>query len=101
MHWYEIPAGTAGRLIINHRDRNVEVKEWVTRKELMFTETVHDPIREANGNQDYPHDCLLRRLVRDGNYAIFGGEFGGDSSALYMLAVPYYITQRWQEGRDY
>lgn len=99
MHWYVIPAGTVGRLIINHRDRNVEVKEWVTRKELMFTETIHDPIREANSNQDCPRDCLLRRLVR-GNYAIFGGEFGGNSNAPYLLAVPYYITQRWQKGRD-
>lgn len=102
MHWYEIPEGTPGKLIVNEPDRDVEVRSWVTRKPLSFTETVHDPVREGNGGlDDQPYDCLVRRLAREG-YAIFGGEYpGSNANAKYLLAVPYARTQDYQRDRDY
>jgi len=103
MHFYSIPVGTKGILITNHQDSDVETKSWVTRRPLTFTETVHDPLREANeqhaGQRSIPHDSLLGQLARQG-YAIFGGDPGSNSNVQYLLAVPYSITQKWQEGLD-
>lgn len=101
MHWYEIPEGTRGKLLVQEPDTDIEVRNWITRKDLSFTETVHDPIAEENGRlADAPADCLVRELAQAG-YAIFGGEVGSESTAKYLLAVPYAVTQLYQRERDY
>lgn len=87
MKLYEIPKGTEGKLIIQEPN-GVEVREWITRKDLAFSETLLDPVRLHNNRGAYDHSSLAVKLVYHG-YALFAGSFGNVASAKYVLAVPY------------
>lgn len=90
---YVIPLGTPGKLIsLNpHKDIDVEldVKDWTTRRALVFTESLIDPSTIAKMDLTGPNDRkpLAVRLALEG-YILFGGESGGDRTAKYVLAVP-------------
>lgn len=87
MHVFSIPSGTVGKLISRLHD-NLAVNPWTTRRDLMFSEAVVDPVIYHNnrGNLNLPSEIL--RLAERG-YAVYGGEFGNDASAPHLLAVPY------------
>lgn len=88
MKLYSVAKGTNGKLIKQEPNANVEVRDWTTRKDLSFVETLLDPVRLHNNRGAYDHSSMAVKLVAQG-YALFGGEDGNDASALYVLAVPY------------
>lgn len=90
---YVIPLGTQGKLICltPHKDIDVglDVKDWTTRRALVFTELLIDPSTIAKMDRTGPNDRkpLAVQLALEG-YILFGGESGGDRNAKYVLAVP-------------
>lgn len=86
MRWYEIPQGTVGKLIIQKPNR-FEIKDWVTRKDLAFSETILDPVRLFNRRGDYDHSNPVVKLVLRG-YALYSS-LGSGLDTKYILAVPY------------
>lgn len=97
---FKIPRGTLGKLISLMPNKDAEVKDWITRKELVFTEVLIDPTMISKMDQVDPHDRkpLAVRMALEG-YALFGGDTGGDRNAQYVLAIPFakvtnYVKQR-------
>lgn len=89
MKIYTIPHGTTGKVITQCQDApTASVEDWITRRELTFTESVVDPISHHNnrGNPNVPE--YLKRYAEQG-YAIYGGSVGNDVAATYLFAVQY------------
>lgn len=86
MKLYRIKKGTVATLITNFGTHHMEMREFATRKQLDFMDTITDPIREYNRRSVTVPRSSLELLALDG-YFIFGGEYGSDMSAKYILAV--------------
>lgn len=88
MRLFTIPKGTSGKLVETNSAATADVtRDWVTRRELLFTECVTDPVKHHNNRgTTLPH--YISRLAEQG-YAVYGGEYGGDFQSKYLLAVPF------------
>ena len=79
MKLYAIPQNTNGVLFTKGERQRL----FTTRKDLSFLETITDPVRYANGSRiNFDFDTLAQQ-----GYFIFGGDFGSDTEAKYILAV--------------
>jgi len=87
MHQYNIPKGTTGKLI-KQSAYATKIIDWVTRRDLSFTEFVVDPVSYHNNRGSLALPEQLLRLAERG-YAVYGGEHGNDANASYLIAVPY------------
>lgn len=87
MHAYLVARGTDGKMI-DQTGKQPATKDWTTRRNLFFTETIVDPIRYHNNRGNISWPPHLEKLAQRG-YTVFGGHDGGDASAKYLLAVPY------------
>jgi hypothetical protein len=89
MHLYTVPKGTQGKLLAQRgADSAPAVEDWITRKELTFTEFVIDPVWYHNNRGKVSLPIVLEQMAQQG-YAVYGGDTGGLLSAKYLLAVPY------------
>lgn len=88
MKMFTIPLGTVGKLIKLMPGKDAEVVDWTTRKELVFTGSLIDPVVVANMANAASKKPLAVRMAEQG-YALFGGDTGGDRNAVYVLAIPY------------
>lgn len=87
MHLYTISKGTAG-IVIDQTGKQPIQQDWVTRRDLAFTDFVIDPIWYHNARGTSPFAGWLNDLAQRG-YIVFGGESGSAVNADYLLAVPY------------
>lgn len=87
---YKISKGVVGKLIHLEMNKDADVKEWTTRKDLAFTECLINPATVVRMDKVGPNDRkpLAVQMALDG-YALFGGDTGGDRTAEYVLAVPF------------
>lgn len=84
---------TTCKLIKLFPNKDAEVVDWVVTKRLVFQESLINPsvIKSIVNSVVYDPSSkkpLAVRMAEQG-YALFGGESGGDRSAIYVLAVPY------------
>lgn len=84
---FTIALGTPCKLITLMPNKDPVISDWVTRKDLAFSESLIDPIvvKTMVSTAKKP---LAVRIAKEG-YALFGGESGGDRQAIYVLAIPY------------
>ena len=90
MKCYQVAKGTKGLVVGPHNgpDGEIEARDWVTRQDLTFTETLIDPIRLFNNPGDYDFSTRAVQLAQRG-YILFGGPGGDDWNAMWVLAVLY------------
>ena len=97
---YKIPKGTVSKLVNIFHNKDADVKDWTTRRDLAFTECLINPATVVRiSEEEYIHDEMLEgrkplaiRLAEEG-YALFGGDTGGDRTATYVLAVPFSLVE--------
>ena len=88
MKAYKVKQGTPAVLMTNYNStRETEERDFVTRQDLLFTETVVDPIKVYNGNVPFDWEGHLTHIAEDMGYYVFGGPEGGDTKAKYFLCV--------------
>lgn len=84
---FTIKKGTTGKLIKLERNKDAEIVDWSTRRNLSFPNVLVSPatVKDITVQGNVP---LAIRMARQG-YALFGGETGNERDAQYVLAVPY------------
>lgn len=95
MKYYQIKKGIEGLLLTRGEENGIvvfDVKSWIIRRDLAFTETLLDPIRLYNNRDEYDPADLLTQYAAQG-CAIFAGEHGCEQNAKYLLVVPYDSVQ--------
>ena len=87
---YHIAAGTVGKLVKVEHNKDAEINDWVTRKDLTFQDCLVDPTNVSTVGAAFEHTKkpLAIRLAEEG-FSLFGGVTGGDRQACYVLAIPY------------
>jgi hypothetical protein len=89
---YTVPKGTRGNLLkpkyplSSNVNPEFESKEWVTRKDCEFFETVHDPVSQANGRG--MNVAMFEGLAAAG-YGVFAHLIDVQEAPKYYLAVLY------------
>lgn len=82
MRAYEISAGTKSLVLSKPKGGQWATQDFITSKDLMFTDVVIDPIRVYNGNCGFARNSTLYKLAERG-YMVFKD----DITDRYLLAV--------------
>ncbi len=87
---YKIAKDTVGKLIKLVPNKDPEITDWITRRDLTFQESLIDPAvvaSKAKATKSVKKPLAVR--MAEQGYALFGGDSGGERDAQYVLAVPY------------
>lgn len=87
---YRISENTPGKLIEVNFNQQPQIRDWVVRKNLEFSNSLIDSTVIKTKIERFQKTPIGILSKEHKEYALFGGDSGGDRRAKYILAIPYY-----------